>query len=210
MLPKQPRGDNKCGAYCLAYYQYLNQYLNQYSMSQENVEIETVMKEAVEKADCKEIEDTIQPIYELVKFKKDDIDGMDKREGPKNWVDQFLEFSNPIRMMEWLKNKGWASTFYTGEWDSKGLVELIKGNWKGSYNVADHIEESKPLPTDQPGWFIAIWHNEDNDMPQHYVLYQRIQGRLIEYNPADGIYNPVDDIKPASWMTYHGAGIWIR
>lgn len=197
-LPKQDVqdvNDTRCGAYCLAYYTHI-----------------------LDNESCAESE--IDDIYTHVKFQANDITGIGDE-----LKDQFLRFSNPIRMMQWLYARGLNPKFYTGDQRCiplQQLIPVVRENWRNT--ITDDMVINESLPIDQIGWFIAIWHTGQG-VPQHYVLYHRTTRKIIAYNPtADMPKTVVDDLPnqtdlsimasiradvASAGMTYHGAGIWI-
>jgi len=160
---KQPEGDNKCGAYCIAYWKWIN--INHWDPS------EYILDES-KKADQ---EKCVNEIYNHIKFDPSDADDLDLDE----------EFSDPKKMIDYLRESEGIQQKGTILYNANSVLKDEFGNYYDDYYLNNDSKDK--LPDLNVGDFAILILLNDNMRPQHYVLVKKDEsGKVKVINPGDG------------------------
>lgn len=160
---KQPEGDNKCGAYCIAYWKWIN--INHWDPS------EYILDES-KKADQ---EKCVNEIYNHIKFDPSDAEVLDLDE----------EFSDPKKMIDYLRESEGIQQKGTILYNVNSVLKDEFGNYFDDYYLNNDSKDKLP-DLNVEDFAILILLN-DNMRPQHYVLVKKDEsGKVKVINPGDG------------------------
>ncbi|WP_418667405.1 hypothetical protein [Allofournierella sp.] len=205
ILPHQA-GDTQCGAYCLAYYNWLNG-TGDPSPFVQTAESEFNFQKSAQ------LKGQIQDIFDHVRFQEEAIPALPQ--GYEDLAEMLADFSSPISIMRELLVRGLGPQFYKGDL-ADGLVNPIlashgypDGPLAAQANAAARIH-ADALPLDHMGYMISLWGlpNETTGafIPYHYVLLKHEEGVLYVIDPAAGKVQPISpDPTVAGAVTFEEA-----
>lgn len=189
---KQPEGDNKCGAYCIAYWKWIN--INHWDPS------EYILDES-KKADQ---EKCVNEIYNHIKFDPSDADDLDLDE----------EFSDPKKMIDYLRESDEIQQKGTILYNKNSNLEEEFGDYLGDGYRTNYTKTK--LPDLNVGDFaILILLDDESKLPQHYVLVMKDEsGKVKVIDPGVGDWDTEawDDVESVniSGFINSGAAIYIK
>lgn len=195
ILPYQEAGDTQCGAYCLAYYDWLT------GTDELPPFVQTDGKEldSQESQQLKaQIQAQIQTVFDRVRFQQAAIPALP--EGYEELTRLLADFSSPVSIMRELLARGLDPQFHIGDLDA-GLVDaILKGHIYSKERPASKAEaetriHAGALPLDHEGYSISLWslpHEATGAfIPRHYVLLKREEGVLYVIDPGTGKVQPI-------------------
>lgn len=211
ILPYQGAGDTQCGAYCLAYYDWLT------GTGTPSPFVKTSEKPDLDFHKSSQLKTGIQTIFDRIRFGEGAIPKL-----PPEYAElaaMLAHFSSPVGILRELRAKGLDAKFYTGDLasDLVGAILAAHRYPDRPLNTQQDVEDRllrEPLPLDHSGSMISLWGMEEDGpagakifLPYHYVLFKREGGVLYVIDPGDGKIQPVfPDPHPAIAAAAAAAG----
>lgn len=191
ILPYQGAGDTQCGAYCLAYYEWLAG-TGDPSPFVQTAESEFNFQKSAQ------LKGQIQGIFDHVRFQEEAIPALPQ--GYEDLAHMLADFSSPISIMRELLARGMDPQFYIGDLGADLVNAILEGHIY-SEEPPDSKAEAEArlhagvLPLAHAGYMISLWGlpNEATGafIPYHYVLLKREEGALYVIDPAVGKVQPI-------------------
>lgn len=190
ILPYQGVSDTQCGAYCLAYYDWLT------GTGEPSPFVQTAQSEFSFQKSA-QLKGQIQGVFDHVRFQQAAIPALP--EGYEELAQLLADFSSPVSIMRELLARGLDPQFHIGDLDAGLVNAILEGHIYSEEQPASKAEaearvQLTPLPLDHEGYSISLWGQSNDEgvfMPYHYVLLSREEGVLYVIDPGTGKVQPI-------------------
>ena len=194
ILPYQEAGDTQCGAYCLAYYDWLT------GTDELPPFVQTDGKEldSQESQQLKaQIQAQIQTVFDRVRFQQAAIPALP--EGYEELTRLLADFPARSASCASCWRGVWTLSSISGTWTRAWWMRFLKDIYSKERPASKAEAETRihagALPLDHEGYSISLWslpHEATGAfIPRHYVLLKREEGVLYVIDPGTGKVQPI-------------------